>query len=413
MKSADHKEQRQGKFRWQLLVLIVLLILGMAYLVFSKKEDKAENQSRKFSDSPLSVAAVAATKDDMPSYLNGLGTVTPLRTVTIKPLVDGQLIHVNFKEGQMVHEGDLLAEIDPRPFQIQLMQAEGQLLRDQALLKNAHTDLARYKTLLQEDSIAAQQMVTQEALVRQYKGTVEMDRALVANARLQLSYARITAPISGRIGLRLVDQGNIVHAGDTGGIAVLTQIQPISVVFTLAEDNVPVVMKQLQVSKTLTIEAYDRNNTEKLAEGYLLAVDNQIDSTTGTLKLKGQFTNEDGLLFSNQFVNVKMLMEILHGTTTIPTAAVQRGVSGTFVYIVKPDQSVNVRTVTLGPTYAEKVSVLNGLQPGDLVVVDGADKLRDGSKVSVIKQEPTLSSDNASSLPINHIQKDKLPTERH
>ena len=301
----------------------------------------------------------------------------------------------------MVQEGDLLAEIDSRAFQTQLMQAEGQLQRDEALLKNARIDLVRYKTLLEQDSIAAQQSVTQESVVAQNRGTVAIDRGLVANAKLQLSYARITAPITGRLGLRLVDQGNMVKASDANGIAVITQIQPIAVIFTLPEDDLRPVMKQFQSGKGLAIEAYDRSGKVKLAEGQLLAVDNQIDSSTGTVKLKGQFANKDGALFSNQFVNIKMLMDTLRSVTVIPTAAIQRGTMGTFVYIVKEDQTVSVRTVTLGPAESERVAVLEGLQPNEVVVVDGADKLREGMKVKLITREAAVSSTE------NQIHQDK------
>jgi multidrug efflux system membrane fusion protein len=281
------------------------------------------------------------------------------------------------------------------------------LLRDEALLKNAQTDLVRYKTLLEQDSIAAQQTVTQESLIKQYKGTVEMDRGLVANAKLQLSYARITAPITGRLGLRLVDQGNIVHASDANGLAVITQIHPIAVVFTLPEDDLQAVMKQFHSDEDLAIEAYDRRDKVKLAQGQLLAVDNQIDTSTGTVKLKGQFANEDNALFSNQFVNIRMNMDTLRSVTIIPTAAIQRGTIGPFAYVVKEDQTVSVRPLTLGPTEDEKIAVLEGLQPDELVVVDGADKLRESMKVKLIAREPAPASEEASSLPGNKIHQDK------
>jgi membrane fusion protein, multidrug efflux system len=400
MKIGDNKEETKGRLRWQIGLAIILLIAAVAYLIkltSTQAEEKDFKKSEKFTDTIIAVAAVAATQGDFPVYLTGLGTVTALRTVTVRSRVDGELIRVAFKEGQMVHEGDLLAEIDPRAFQVQLMQAEGQLLRDVALLKNAQTDLVRYKTLLEQDSIAAQQTVTQEWLVKQYKGTVEMDRGLVANAKLQISYARITSPITGRIGIRLVDQGNIVHAADTGGLALITQIQPIAVVFTLPEDNVPAVMKQYRSGNNVAIEAYDRSGKIQLAQGQLSAVDNQIDTTTGTVRLKGQFANEDMALFSNQFVNIKMHMDTLHSVTIMPTAAIQRGIIGTFVYVVKNDQTVSVRTVTLGPTESEKVAVLKGLQPNELVVLDGVDKLRENAKVKLITREPTLSSDGTFS----------------
>ncbi len=394
-------EQTKGKFRWKLGIAILLLIAAAIYLIkFINTQPKEDDKkSAKFDEPIIAVAAVAATQGDFPVYLTGLGTVTALRTVTVRSRVDGELIRIVFKEGQMVQEGDLLAEIDPRAFQVQLMQAEGQLLRDEALLKNAEIDLERYKTLLDQDSIAAQQAVTQESLVEQNKGSVEIDRGLVANAKLQLSYARITAPITGRVGLRLVDQGNIVHAADTTGLAVITQIQPISAGFTLPEDNLASVMKQFRSGESLPIEAYDRRGKIKLADGRLLAVDNQIDTGTGTVKLKAQFANEDGALFSNQFVNIRMKMETLHAVTIIPTAAVQKGTVGTFVYVLKEDQTVTVRPLTLGPTEGEKVAVLTGLQPKEQVIVDGADKLRENMKVKLIARQSEPAPEQSAPLP--------------
>lgn len=397
-----NKEQTKGRLRWKIGIALILSIAAATYLIkFSGPAPEQNNhkQSDKFADSEIAVTAAAATQGDFPVYLSGLGTVTALRTVTVRSRVDGELIRVAFKEGQMVHEGDLLAEIDPRAYQVQLMQAEGQLLRDLALLKNAETDLARYKTLLEQDSIAAQQTVTQESVVKQNQGTVEIDRGLVANAKLQLSYARITAPITGRLGLRLVDQGNIVHAADANGLAVITQIQPIAVVFTLPEDNLQAVMKQSRSGESVTIDAYDRKGQTKLAQGQLLAVDNQIDTNTGTVKLKAQFANDDGALFSNQFVNIRMAMDTLNSVTIIPTAAIQRGTVGTFVYVVREDQTVSVRPLTLGPIEGEKVAVLNGLQPDEKVVVDGADKLRDGMKIKLITRGAAPATEGAAPLP--------------
>jgi multidrug efflux system membrane fusion protein len=407
MMLGENKEATKGRFRWQIGITLILLLAVATYLISAQSEEKDYKKSGKFTDSDIAVTAMAATQGDFPVYLNGLGTVTALRTVTVRSRVDGELMHVAFKEGQMVNAGDLLAEIDPRAFQAQLMQAEGQMLRDEALLKNAETDLVRYKTLLEQDSIAAQQTVTQESLIKQYRGTVEMDRGLVANAKLQLSYARITAPITGRLGLRLVDQGNIVHASDTNGLAVITQIQPIAVVFTLPEDELQSVMKRFRSGEGVAIEAYDRKGKIKLVQGQLLAVDNQIDTSTGTIKLKGQFANEDGALFSNQFVNIKMYMDTLHSVTIIPTAAIQRGVIGTFVYVVKEDQTVSVQPLILGPTEDEKVAVLEGLQPDERVVVDGADKLREGMKIKLVTREPAPASDEAASLPGKKIYQDK------
>jgi len=395
MSPGENKEEIKGIFRWKIGLAIILLLAAAAYLIklISHQHEEDYKKSGQFTDPVVAVSAVAAMQGDFPVYLSGLGTVTPLRTVTVRSRVDGELIRIAFNEGQMVQEGDLLAEIDPRAFQVQLMQAEGQLLRDEALLKNAQTDLVRYKTLLEQDSIAAQETVTQESLVKQHKGTVAIDRGLVADAKLQLSYARITAPITGRLGLRLVDQGNMVKASDTNGLVVITQIQPIAVVFTLPEDDLQAVMKQKRSGENLTIEAYNRRGNVKLAQGQLLAVDNQIDSSTGTVKLKGQFANEDGALFSNQFVNIKMLMETLRSVTIIPTAAIQRGTMGTFVYVVNKDETVSVRPLTLGPAEGEKVAVLEGLKPNERIVVDGADKLREGLKVKLITRELKPSSD--------------------
>ena len=387
-----NKEQTKGRLRWKIGIAVILLIAVAIYLIkFTGTAPETNNhkKSGKFTDTDIAVTAVAATQGDFPVYLSGLGTVTALRTVTVRSRVDGELIHVAFKEGQMVKEGDLLAEIDPRAFQAQLMQTEGQLRRDEALLKNSEIDLVRYKTLLAQDSIAAQQTVTQESLINQNKGTLEIDRGLVANAKLQLIYTRITAPISGRLGLRLVDQGNIVHAADANGLVVITQIQPIAVVFTLPEDRLQDVMKKFHTGDSITLDAYDRRGQIKLAQGQLSAVDNQIDTTTGTVKLKGQFANEDGALFSNQFVNIKMAMDTLRSVTIMPTSAIQRGTMGAFAYVVQADQTVSVRPLTLGPVEGEKVAVLTGLQPDEQVVVDGADKLRDGMKVKLITRDAT------------------------
>ncbi|MGZ8918030.1 MAG: MdtA/MuxA family multidrug efflux RND transporter periplasmic adaptor subunit [Methylobacter sp.] len=393
------------KYHWLAWSALILLIAAAGYFINSDKPgDEPDRKSGKYkpTDSPIAVIAEAAAQGDFPVYLTGLGTVTALSTVTVKSRVDGELVRVAFKEGQMVREGDLLAEIDPRAFQVQLMQAKGQLVRDEALLRNAQIDLHRYKTLLEQDSIAAQQTVTQESLVKQYQGIVETDRGQVENAKLQLSYSRITAPVTGRLGLRLVDQGNIVQASDANGLVVITQIQPIAVVFTLPEDDLPAVMNRLQTGESLPIEAYDRRSKIKLAQGHLVAVDNQIDPTTGTIKLKGQFDNEDTILFSNQFVNVRMILNTLRGVTIIPASAIQRGIPGAFVYVVvKENHSVTVRPVKLGPTEGEKVAVLEGLEPNELIVVDGADKLREGAKVELVTRQPEFSSDDASNLPDN------------
>ncbi len=386
------EENKARVSRWRIWLLLVLLAFVAAYFIYPFNREaapQADTKPDKKGKGISSVTAEPVTVADVPVYLNGLGSVTGLRTVTVRSRVDGELLHVHYKEGSMVKEGDLLAEIDPRTIQIQLMQVEGQLLRDEALLKNAELDADRYKTLLAQDSIAAQQVATQESLVKQYQGTVATDKAQVANAKLQLSYTRITAPISGRLGLRLVDQGNIIKASDTAGLAVITQIQPITVVFTLPEDAVPAVMQQLSTGKSLVVEAFDRSGKNKLAEGQLLAVDNQIDPSTGTVKLKSQFANTDSALFVNQFVNVRMLMDTLNAVAIIPSAAVQNGEKGSFVYVLKDDETVTVRPVKLGTVDGENVAVLEGLKAQELVVIDGTDKLREGAKVKRITHNST------------------------
>jgi membrane fusion protein, multidrug efflux system len=335
----------------------------------------------------LPVVAAAARKGSIDVYINALGTVTPRNVVTVHSRVDGQLMRVGFQEGQIVNAGDLLAEIDPRPFQVMLTQAIGQMAKDGALLKNAQLDLERYQTLLTQDSISKQQVDTQAALVRQYEGTVQSDQGAIDNAKLQLTYARVTAPIGGRVGLRQVDPGNIVHASDANGIVVIAQLQPVTVVFPIPEDNVPRVMKRLSDGEAIVVEAWDRDGKVKLATGKLLTVDNQIDTTTGTVKLKAEFKNENLALFPNQFVNIRMLISTLTDATLIPSAAIQRGAPGTFVYVVKDDKSVSVAPVKLGPVQGETTAITSGLAAGDLVVVDGADKLREGAKVELITRD--------------------------
>ena len=337
---------------------------------------------------PTPVVATAATQGDIDVIVNGLGTVTPLRTVTVKSRVDGELVRVLFDEGQLVKEGQLLAEIDPRPYQVQLQQAEGQLARDRALLENAKLDLERYNTLFQQDSIAKQQVDTQASLVRQYEGALRVDASQVENARLQLAYARITAPVSGRLGLRQVDPGNIVHAGDPNGIVVITQVQPIAVLFTIPADHLPQVLQQTRAGRSLTVEAYDRDMKNRIAHGSLLAVDNQIDSGTGTVRLKAVFDNEDNALYSNQFVNARLLVDTLRGTVLIPSAAIQRGPQSTYVYVVKKDGTVDMRNVDVQLTEGDDTAIRKGVAPGETVVVDGVDKLQPGMKVALASATP-------------------------
>ncbi|WP_416047690.1 MdtA/MuxA family multidrug efflux RND transporter periplasmic adaptor subunit [Cupriavidus basilensis] len=332
--------------------------------------------------SPVVVSTVA--KRNMDVILNGLGNVTPVANVTVRAQVSGPLLKVLFKEGQMVKAGDVLAEIDPRPFQATLDQAVGTLARDRALLENARLDQKRYRTLLGQDSISSQQVDTQDALVRQYEGVVKTDQANVDSARLQLGYTRIIAPASGRIGLRQVDPGNIISTSDTNGIALITQIQPIAVLYTIPEDNLPSVLKRLHAGETIPVQAWDRQARNRLADGTLLTTDNQIDTTTGTVKLKAIFQNQDGLLFPNQFVNMRTKVDTIEDATVVPVAAIQRGQQGTFVYVVDDSSKVKVQVVTLGTSDGDRTVVTKGLQPGQRVVVDGADRLKEGMTVETV-----------------------------
>jgi len=328
------------------------------------------------------VVVAAAQHGDLPVYFNGLGTVTAFNTVTVRSRVDGQLINVAFKEGQFVHEGDLLAQIDPRPFQVQLGQAQGLLAKDQAQRKDAEVNLERYQLLFKEGVIPQQQLDTQRALVGQFDGAIASDQSQIDNAKLQLIYSKITAPISGRVGLRLVDVGNIVHATDQNGLVVITQLQPIAVLFSLPQDGLPVVNAKLRAGAQLSVEAYDRDDTTKVAAGKLLTIDNQIDPTTGTYKLKSVFNNEDNALFPNQFVNVHLLVDMKRNLTIVPAPAIQRGPQGTYVYAVGSDNTVKIRTVTIAQATGSSIGLSAGLNPGDVVVIDGQDKLQDGSKVT-------------------------------
>lgn len=370
--------------------LVVLVAVGAASYYywpkiqqyFSAPAPAASTGKGKGKGGTVLVVAARAIRGNIGVYDTGLGAVTPIYTVTIKSRVDGELMSVNFKEGQTVKKGELLLQIDPRPYQVQLDQAEGQIAHDQALLKNAHVDLDRYKTLLNQQAIPEQQYATQEALVSQYEGTIKTDQAAIDNAKLNLTYSRITAPIDGRVGLRLVDPGNIVHASDQNGLLVITQMDPISVIFTIPEDQLPPVLEKVHAGVALRAEAWDREKKNKLADGNLDTIDNQIDPTTGTLRLRADFDNKASLLYPSQFVNVRLLVEQKAGVVLVPNAAIQRNQQSTYVWLVKPDSTVTVRLVTTGVTEGDQTEILSGIEPGDAMVTVGVDRLLEGSRVN-------------------------------
>ena len=378
----------QGKPRyWIWGLLVCLVVVGIVIsLLHRQGPDQAGQGKRGFGLPVVPVATAVVRKGDIGVYTNALGIVTPVYTVMVKSRVDGQLMSVNFVEGQMVHQGDSLVEIDPRPYQAQVVQMEGQLVRDKALLENAHIDLERYKIAYASNAIPEQQLATQVAAVHQYEGTVKLDEGQLSNAVVQLIYTHLTAPISGRIGLRPVDPGNIVHATDTNPLAVITQLQPITVVFSVTEDSLPEILQQMSQGNKLAVEAYDSVFEKKLATGTLLTTDNQIDTTTGTIRLKALFANEDNSLFPNQFVNVNLLVRTQRGVLLVPTAAVQRSPEGTFVYVVQTNQTVAMRPVKEGPTEGS-VTAVEGLKEGDIIAADNFNRLQDGVKVAVGKGE--------------------------
>lgn len=372
------KEKRRT---WAMLfIFLAVAVTGLLVVQYRQKATAAGSKIAPPQPPGVSITTATATQGSIGVYINALGSVSPLNTVQVKSRVDGQLMSVNYREGQMVKEGDLLAEIDPRPFQAQLTQAEGQFERDKALLENANIDLNRYQIAFSKNAIPKQQLDTQVATVHQYEGIVKNDQGLIDNVKVQLAYCRITSPISGRVGLRLVDPGNIVHAADTNPMLVITQLQPINVLFSVAEDYLPQIQQQLRRGQRLTVDAFDRTQQTKLSSGVLLTFDNEIDTTTGTIKLKATFPNRDNTLFPNQFVNARLLVSTQRGVILVPVAAIQRNAQDSFVYVVKPDQTVAMQTVTVG-TMDGNVVAVQGIKTGDTVAVDGFDKLQNGVKV--------------------------------
>lgn len=379
---SDAPPRASRRRRWPWVVGVAVLAL-VAFLVprSGKKGATQAAAARAQASRAVPVVAVPAKSGDMGVFLTGLGTVTAINTVTVRSRVDGQLIRVGFREGQLVRQGELLAEIDPRPFQVQLIQAEGQRGKDEATLANARVDLKRYQVLVQQDAIPKQQLDTQVATVNQLEATLKSDQGGIESAKLNLAYSRITAPITGTVGLKLVDPGNIVHANDPNGIVVITQLQPITIVFTIPADQLPAVQRQMKTGRKLPVEAWDRDLKKQLATGTLLAVDNQIDPATGTVRIKALFANEDAALFANQFVNARLLVDTLRNTVIIPTAALQRSPQTTFVWALKADSTVEMRNVEVQLTEGDATSIKKGVAPGEAVVTEGVDKLQPGTKV--------------------------------
>ena len=376
----------------------VVLVLGIGgYVLWSRlaAANAAAAAAKAAAAGPPPIPVVAATsyKGDIGVYYSGLGAVTPLATVTVRTRVDGQLMSVRYREGDTVHQGDLLAEIDDGPYQAVLTQTQGQLMKDQAALENARIDLVRYQQLVQQKAAPEQQLATQQATVHQDEGVVKVDEGQIQSAKVNLAYCKIAAPVTGRIGLRLVDAGNIVQSSDTNGLVVITQMDPISAIFTISEDQLQVVLKKVAAGQSLTVDAYDRALTTKLAQGSLTTLDNQVDPTTGTLKLRATFQNPKGTLFPNQFINARLLIEEKRGVTLVPTAAVQRNSQATYVYVVNADSTVAVRPIVIGTTEGSNSEVSSGLAPGEVLVMTGVDKVQAGSKVSaqIAPAKPTVS----------------------
>ena len=387
---AGHSRRRRV---WVWLCVLLVVVLGAYFLWSLFANAKAKSAAAKAAakgPAPIPVVAAKSRKGDIGVYYSGLGAVTPLATVTVKTRVDGQLMNVRYREGDTVHKGDLLVEIDDGPYQAALTQAQGQMMRDQAALENARIDLARYQQLVPQKAIPEQQLATQLATVHQDEGVVKLDAGQIESAKVNLAYCKITAPVTGRVGLRLVDRGNIVNATDATGLLVITQMDPISAIFTISEDQLQVVLKKMAAGQTLEVDAYDRAAKTKLAQGSLTTLDNQIDPTTGTLKLRATFQNAKGTLFPNQFVNARLLVQEKHGVTLVPTAAIQRNSQATYVYVVKTDSTVTVRPIVIGTTEGNDSEVTSGLVPGEVLVMTGVDKLQEGSKVKA--QIPSANS---------------------
>jgi multidrug efflux system membrane fusion protein len=407
----EAKSSKKGKGRWVLLLIILGGLVYGGYWWRTTKTAAADAPTAQTDNGGggrgrgrggrggggggrASVVTVAAKKVDMPVYLRALGTVTAFNTVTVRSRVDGQLVHVAFKEGQFVKANDLLAEIDKRPFEVQLAQAKGQLARDQALLASAKTEQERNALGLQKGLIPKQQFDLQVAQIGQYEGAIQTDMAQIDNAQLQITYSRIVAPISGQIGLRLVDEGNIVHASDQGGMVVIAQLQPISVLFGIPEDNLGNVLRKLHAGQRMLVEAWNHEDTMKIADGYLLTADNQIDATTGTSKLKAVFENQNNALYPNEFVNIRLLIDTLKNAVVVPAATIQRGSQGPFLYVVKENQTAELRLVNIKNTEGNDVALASGVQPGEQVILEGMDKVQDGGKVDV--QVPGQTADGTA-----------------
>ena len=392
----DVARPRRSLLRRLLWLLVLALVIG-GIVWWALRHHQTPSTGRFVNTGPMPVGTATAAKGDMPIIDNALGTVTPLATVTVQTQINGQLIEVGFQEGQMVNKGDFLAQIDPRPYQVALEQAQGQLAKDQAALADAKLDLTRYEKLVAQNAIASQTLDTQRATVAQDIGTVQTDQAQVDAQKLNLAYCHIISPASGRVGLRQVDPGNYIQTSSATGIVVVTQVQPISVIFTLPEDSLQAVLKQVHAGQTLRAVALDRTGNKQIEVGQLSTIDNQIDTTTGTVKLRATFSNTALDLFPNQFVNIKLQVDTMRGVTIVPDSAIQRGAPGTFVYLVKPDDTVTAQPVTLGPDDGTKVAVTKGLEPGQVVVTDGADRLKDGAKITITENGTQPTQQNSPS----------------